>query len=207
VSRHGLQDIEKRAWLRTFEHGLWDIGIGVMLASFGASILTGYAWLSPIWIPVAIPLMQGLGQRVIAPRIGRATFRKRRQRSKTRIMHLLTALAIAGLGMFLFTSWSTQPSAPAWVGWFRAHFVVVIGAIWGGALAIGAWAIDVPRLYGYGALLFGALVVLDLTDGHNLGHALAAVGGLIAVAGVALLVRFIRRYPPHPIAEVEEGDG
>ncbi|MBU0595842.1 hypothetical protein KJ567_04065 [Candidatus Bipolaricaulota bacterium] len=201
MSRGGLRQIEKRAWLRTFEHGLWDIGIGVMLASFGASILTGYVWLSPIWISATIPLMQGVGTRFIAPRIGRATFHKRRKRSMVRIQLLLTGLAVAGLGMFLFTSWSTQPSAPEWVGWFRAHFVVVIGAIWGGALAIGAWAVDVPRLYAYAVLLFAAMLVSDLTAGYNLGHALVAAGSAIALTGITLLIRFIRRYPRHPIEE------
>lgn len=26
--RLALRELEKKAWLRTFEHGLWDIGIG-----------------------------------------------------------------------------------------------------------------------------------------------------------------------------------
>jgi len=201
VNRTGLKHLEKRAWLRTFEHGLWDFGIGVMLALFGVSILTGYTWLSPIWIPVAIPMMQSVGKRLIAPRIGRATFKKRRQRSMVRVQLLLTALAVAGLGMFLFTSWSTRPSAPEWVGWFRSHFVVVIGAIWGGALAVGAWAIDVPRLYGYAVLLFGTLLVSDFTPGYNLGHALVVAGGLIALTGSFLLFRFLHRYPRRPVDE------
>ena len=206
MNQPGLKRIEKRAWLRTFEHGLWDFGIGVMLALFGASILTGYTWLSPVWIPIAIPMMQVVGRKLIAPRIGRVTFRKRRQRSMLRVRLLLTALAVAGLGMFLFTSWSTRPSAPEWVGWFRLHFVVVIGAIWGGALAIGAWAIDVPRLYGYAVLLFGTLFVSDFTPGYNLGHALVVVGGLIALAGVTLFVRFLHRYPQRPVDDAEVED-
>ena len=201
MSLGGLQQIEKRAWLRMFEHGLWDIGIGLLLISFAGAILTEFYWITPIWVPVALPLMQALGQRLVVPRIGRATFQKRRQRSKTRIQLLLTGLAVAGLGMFLFTSWATRSSAPAWVGWFRAHFVVVIGAIWGGALAIGAWAVDVARFYAYAALLFLAVLVSDLTAGYNLGHALLAVGAVVTVAGIVLLIRFIHRYPRHSIEE------
>jgi len=206
MTTQGLRAIERRAWLRTFEHGLWDVAIGLLLLCFGASIATGYAWLTPIWIPVALPLIQSAGTRLVIPRIGRATFGSRRQRSKTRVLFLLTALSIAGLGMLLLTAWSTHATAPPWVGLLRSHFLIVLGAIWGGALAIAAWAVDLPRLYAYGTLLFGALLASDLTAAYNLGHALVAVGGIVTLAGVGLFVRFVRRYPKHPSSQIEARD-
>ena len=206
MTAQGLRAIERRAWLRTFEHGLWDVAIGLLLLCFGSSILTGYPWLTPIWIPVALPLIQGAGTRLVVPRIGRATFGSRRQRSKTRVLLLLTALSVAGLGMLLLTAWSTHATAPAWVGLLRSHFLIVLGAIWGGALAIAAWAVDLPRLYVYGALLLGTLLASDLTASYNLGHALVAVGGIVTLAGAALFVRFVRRYPKHPDRDAEAHD-
>ena len=197
--RAGLREIERRVWLRTFEHGLWDLAIGLLLLSFGAGILTEVYWMSAIVVPVGLPVMRGLARRAIVPRIGHATFRGRRKRSLVHVQLILAALALAGVGMFAFTGFATRDAAPEWAIWVRSHFIVVIGLIWGGALAVAGWAVDYPRLYAYGALLFGALLAVDLVPiGYHLGHALIGVGGLIALVGAGLFVRFLRRYPPHP---------
>jgi len=204
VASPSLKELERRVWLRTFEHGLWDVAIGLLLLSFGVGILTEFYWLSAIVVPVGLPAMRDLARRAIVPRIGQATFRSRRKRNIVRVQLILGALALAGLGMFAFTGLATRDAAPEWMASIRAHFVIVIGLIWGGALAVAGWAVDLPRLYAYGAALLGALVGVDLAStGYHLGHALAAVGGLIALVGVGLFVRFLRRYPRH-VDPVEE---
>ncbi len=203
-----LQDLERRVWLRTFEHGLWDVVIGLLLLSFGVGILTQFYWLSAIVVPVGLPVMRDVARRVIVPRIGQATFRGRRKRSMVRIQLLLAGLALAGVVMFMFTSFATRDTAPAWMAWVRHHFVIVIGSIWGGALAVAGWAVQLPRLYAYGALLLGALVGVDLiSTGYHLGHALIGVGAVITMVGFGLFIRFICRYPAHlePIEEAPDG--
>ena len=55
TARLGLREIERRAWLQTFEHGLWDIAIDLLLLSFGASILTQLPRMSAIWVAVEGP--------------------------------------------------------------------------------------------------------------------------------------------------------
>ena len=198
-ARPGLKEIERRVWLRTFEHGLWDVAIGLLLLSFGVGILTEFYWLSAIVVPVCVPAMRDLARRLIVPRIGQATFRGRRKRSLARVRVILTVLALVGLGMFAFTGLATRDAAPTWMTWVRSHFVVVIGLIWGGALVVAGWAVGYPRLYAYGALLFGGLLAVDLVPADvHLGHALAVIGGLIALIGMGLLVRFVLRYPRNP---------
>ena len=199
AASQGLKELERRVWLRTFEHGLWDLAIGLLLLSFGAGILMEFYWLSAIVVPVGLPTMRDVARRAIVPRIGHATFRGRRKRSLVHVQLVLAGLAVMGLAMFLFTAFATRDAAPQWMSWVRAHFVIVIGLIWGGALAVAGWAVDLPRLYAYGILLFAALVAVDLsTTGYHLGHALIGVGGLIAIVGIILLARFVRRYPRHP---------
>ena len=208
AASQGLKELERRVWLRTFEHGLWDVAIGLLLLSFGVGILSEFYWLSAIVVPVGLPVMRDLARRIIAPRIGHATFRGRRKRSLVHVQLVLAGLAVMGLAMFLFTGFATRDTAPDWAIWVRSHFVVVIGLIWGGALGVAGWAADFPRLYGYAGILFGALLAVDLVPtGYHLGHALIAVGGLIASVGVALFVRFVRRYPRHPEPIDEEANG
>jgi hypothetical protein len=195
-SRLALREIEKRAWLRTFEHGMWDIGIGSLFLMFGVSILTAFPALSAIWVAALFPALRELGRKVVVPRVGKAQFRGRRRRANANTTWILAAVAALGLGALLMMLWRTSSgSAPAWIEWATEHFVVLIGLIWGGALVVTAWIVDFPRLYVYGALLFASLLVTDLVRGYHLGTSLSVVGGLILFTGIVLLIRFLRRYP------------
>jgi hypothetical protein len=60
------REIEHRVWLRTFEHGLWDIDIGLLLLSFAMGILTELHWIFAIIVPVGLPSMRDLAGRAIA---------------------------------------------------------------------------------------------------------------------------------------------
>lgn len=199
-----LREIERKAWLQTFEHGLWDVAVGLLWLSFGVSILTGFAWMTPIWVAVALPSLQQSMRRLIIPRIGHATFKTRRRRSITRITVILTILAALGAVMFFLVSWATQPDAPAAIAWLQSHMLAVIALIWGGALVVAGWAADFHRLYGYGLVLFGVLLGSDLGLPYRMGEALLGVGALITVIGVFLFLRFVWRHPRHEGALKEE---
>jgi hypothetical protein len=199
-----LREIERKAWLRTFEHGLWDIVIGLVLLAFGLSILTRIYWMTAVWVPLLVPGLRDLARRLVIPRIGHVTFKTRRRRSLARIQIILAALVVAGLGMFLLTGWSTRPDPPGFVTWVRSHMLVVIGIVWGGALAVAGWAASFPRLFAYAVLLFGVLLGADLDLGYGLGEGLVSVGSLIVGIGTFLLVRFVIRYPRRPV-HVGEG--
>ena len=205
-SRWALREIEKKVWFRTFEHGMWDIGIGSMFMMFGLSILASFAALSAIWMVGLLPGFREIGRRLIEPRIGRVQFRERRKQATTRVTGMLTVTAVMGMVTFLFITWVSKGTAPAWAQWIGDHFVIFIGLIWGGALAVTGWLVNFPRLYAYGALIFGSLVITDFVKGYHLGFSLTIVGGLILLTGIILLIRFLRRYPKQEGTLMESDD-
>lgn len=205
-SRWALREIEKKAWFRTFEHGMWDIGIGSMFMMFGLSILANFAALSAIWIAALLPGFREIGRKLVVPRIGHVHFRERRKRAISRVTGMLTATAVMGLVTFLFIGWISRGTAPTWAQWIGEHFVIFIGLIWGGALAVTGWLVNFPRLYAYGALLFGSLVITDFVPGYHLGTSLTIVGALILLTGIVLLIRFLRRYPKQEGTLMESDD-
>ncbi len=206
TNRLALREIEKKAWFRTFEHGMWDIGIGSMFMMFGLSILTSFPALSAIWVAALLPGFREIGRKLVVPRIGHVHFRERRKRATGRLTGMLTVTAVMGVVTFLFIAWVSKGAAPAWAQWTSEHFVIFIGLIWGGALAVTGWLVDFPRLYVYGALMFGSLLISDFVKGYHLGVSLAIVGGLILLTGIILLVRFLRRYPKQEDVVPESSD-
>jgi len=201
-----LREIEKKMWLRTFEHGLWDIGIGSLFLMFGLTIVVHFPALAAIWIVGLMPGLREVGRKLVVPRIGHVQFREPRSKAKDRLTGVLTATSVIGMAMFLIFLWLSKGVAPAWVQWIGAHFILVIGLIWGGALAIAGWLVMFPRLYAYGALVFVSLIITDSMEGYHLGVSLIAAGGAILLVGVILLVRFLRRYPKQDTQIMEHAD-
>ncbi|MBE0636579.1 hypothetical protein IH601_11340, partial [Candidatus Bipolaricaulota bacterium] len=137
-------------WLRTFEHGMWDIGIGSMFLVFGLAILVDFPALSAIWIAALIPSFREIGHKLILPRIGHVPFREPRKRAKGRLTGVLAATTVIGMGAFLFMFWLSKGTTPSCALWAGEHVVLFIGLIWGGALAITGWLVTLPRLNAYG---------------------------------------------------------
>ena len=131
-------------------------------------------------------------------------FQEPRKRQLRRIPLLLSALVVIGVAFFAFALLSAQGRLPEWTHPIRDHFVIAIGLIWGGALGFAGWFLGCKRLFIYAGVLLGTLVAVDLAPGYSLGYALLSVGGLIGLVGLALLLRFIRRYPKQN--ELDRGD-
>jgi len=190
-----LEQMERGAWLRIFEDGIWDIALGLLLVAFGLSVITGMTAAVMGSVVIGLASVAGVKKAITEPRIGRVRFRGRRGRRLGNVTWLLAALSIAGVLVFLFITWTAQGAAPVWALAIRDHFLIVIALIWGGAVAFGGWLLNLPRFYMHGLIISSALTGSDLADGYSLGVALLACGGLIVLFGLVLLIRFVRRYP------------
>ncbi len=181
--RFALREIERKIWLRTFEHGLWDIALGSMFLSFGLSILISFSPLTAIWVAALYPSLRDAGRHLVIPRIGHVEFKARRQRTNARLVGILYASVVVGRWRIRLGALDSRT--------FRRRLTIDVG----GMIAVTGWLVDFPRLYVYGGLMVAGLWTADLVDGLHLGVALAAVGGVILTIGLSLLVRFLRSYP------------
>jgi hypothetical protein len=213
-----LKAIERRAWLSTFQDGLWDIFFGLMLA---AGVVSD--WLhsrgvpSSIRIPAYLSLfvLAGLvlwgGKRFITvPRLGRVAFsptRKARMR-KLRLI-LFPALVITGALFVLSRGWLGQPGWWGDFGWLAGAITVTLLFIT--TFSLMAVFLDLPRLALYGVLFAVPEVLgvgLSRLTGSEAGFLIGSVfsASVVLAIGVAIMVRFLHDYPT-PGKELPQANG
>ena len=177
------------------QDGLLDIFVGVYILGFGVGIWADIAWelgfgsiMPAILIATILPIWIAAKRKITLPRIG---FVKFRTGGTTKLMAIFIGLAVAGLGMFLaFTLFQDAP----WLDAIFQNGLIIMGM---GSLAVCilfGYSMGLNRLYAYGGLALTALAI-----GHFMGiffaYILVALGTTIVAAGVALLLRFVRKYP------------
>jgi hypothetical protein len=197
-----LKQLERRAWTSTFQDGLLDIFLGLLL-------LLNWAWpsfLAPIepagWrVAAEVAVMAALiaafwaGKRFLTlPRLGRAEFGPART-SRRRKTAAVIGVAALLTGILLFVAIAAQQDPDGLGATLRS------GEVWIGAglalmagLVIGAAAhlLDFPRGYVHALLYAGAFAAAEILNAP-LGFAVA--GGIGVVVGVFCLIRFLRDYP------------
>lgn len=202
-----LKAIERKAWRSFFQDGLWDIYLGLLLIALGvnayistyAGVSEGTSLLILVGLEIGAMLVLWVGKRFItAPRIGRATFGKKRKRRLTIVRLLLGLSVLFGLLMFVVAVMAME-QPPAWL-----VPEIVFPAAWSiNALvlfSLGAYFLEFKRLYLHG-VLFALPVPVDfyLMVVHDIKIAYWAFGiaGLIGVVvGLVVFFRFLRDYPP-----------
>jgi hypothetical protein len=201
------KELERRAFQTTFEDGLWDILLGLLLLLMGTGpVLSGYEEMSITVIAIVLGLVGVavflgffLGKKLITlPRIGRVRFGEERQRRLRKTTLVLSVSVLAGLIAFFsfflprLTGFDPGPYFPIIL--FAVNCVVVF--------SLAAWYLDYGRAYLYGWLYaasfpLGMLLMEYTRFGFHLVYGLFALP-MVAV-GVVLLVRFLRANPvPRP---------
>jgi len=209
LQKMNLKDIERRAFRSTFQDGLWDIYLGLLLLNWViAMMLTGTGLPLP-WVMVimlASALLQMLafwaGKRfVTTPRIGLVKFGPQRQAKMKNLRAVLFLSVLLGVTMSIvglgargngLAGWLAGIPIPAYV--WAAQAIVVFG--------LGAYFLDVTRFYVYGVLYglpFPVGVLLSenttLTGLSSLAITFGVAAGVMILIGVVLFVRFLRDYP------------
>ncbi|MFC1627704.1 hypothetical protein ACFL3H_01155 [Gemmatimonadota bacterium] len=197
-------ELERRAFRSTFQDGIWDIYLGLLLLNMGLSV--GLAQLLPlkplhlgaILFVVVIIVMIGffLGKKFItAPRLGTVKFGAERQKKVKKVRLVLSLSALIGLATFLGFGSLTEMfgNLPGWIvplGLFGVSAIVTF--------SLGAYYLDYTRAYLYGwcyalAFPFGIFLQESTRFGFLISYALFSM--VMIIPGTILLIRFIREYP------------
>jgi hypothetical protein len=205
-----LKELERQAYLRTFEDGLLDIYMGGLLASFAAfgftvfpgnkssSLITLLYFLAGVGLS---SLVFWLGKRNITlPRIGLVKFGPARQkRARDLFLALAVIVAVQVLVIVLQFSYLLPPAVHEWLAPLLGAaessnlLIAVVGAIFvaPGMLLI-AYMTDNPRGYYHAVVLTLAVFLMILLDQ---AWWMVLGGVLILLPGVVHFVRFLQRYP------------
>ena len=195
VTQLNLKEIERKAFRSTYEDGLWDLYYGLVVVGMSIFIYrpeAGYSPMNIILSTVIIGLSGALfwvGKKYITvPRMGQVKFGPERKQKAKR-------LAIILGGFVLFQAVLVGLTALGWTNLFDAGLLVValIGSsILGTSMIVVAYFSDFPRGY-YIAVLMALAVFLMIYANQPIYAIL--IGLAIIISGVALLVRFLKKYP------------
>ena len=203
-----LKELERKAFKSTFEDGVWDIYLGLMLLPMVFWLLLVAqrdelaAWAVVFtfgFFAVPLILFRATKKHLVVPRLGVVRFGTERQRKRKKL-GLVLALSVLGTAVLVsitaFSLFPTFDNLPEWaflVGLFGAKIVLVFSLI--------AYYLDFSRAYLYG--WFYALAVVNLFTQIDAGAGVPLLPVLFAMimmgVGAVLLIRFLRT---HPLPEV-----
>ena len=188
-----LKEIERKANLYHGD-GLIDIAIGFVILLAGIAEIFDWTAFGGIWVVLWLPIMISAKKSITVPRMRYIDFTPKAQ-WKVKVVVVTVVLAVAvlfTLGLVVFTKNEALP--PLLTAWLREYSRMV----WPAALVCVGWLIalatGVKRLYAY-----AALAVIAFAGGYwfNLNFPLlfTVLGAVILLAGMVVLVQFLRKYP------------
>jgi len=202
-----LKEIERKAFRFTYQDGLWDINLGLIVVFMSIFIYrpaSGYSPLNIILSSLLIALANGIfwaGKKFITlPRMGQVRFGEVRKRKKRTLAIILGVFILLQVGLVVTTalSWVIPEVGKKLNGFLPGHdsTLLVVAAI--GSLMVGismiviAYFSDFPRGY-YIAIMMAIAVFLMIYINQPIYPII--IGGLIILPGLVLFIRFLRRYP------------
>ena len=185
-----LKELEKKAWTSTFEDGITDIGIGLILVltTICQTFDDARFYLYALFIVPAL-FVTAAKKYIITPRMGLVKFSRARNR-KRYMLYLIMTISIAFLLILTVKGLFQQlPMTP-----------VIVGAIVFFIPCLIAYFLNFDRMYIY-AVLFTLSFALNEITIANTGviasgaYAWLISGIIMVVIGVVYLVRFLKKYP------------
>jgi hypothetical protein len=188
-----LEALEARSYRATYSDGIIDIFAGASLGWIGVAWiwLQDWAGLAGVLPAVFVSSVLVVRRRFVESRAGYVQWSQPRLLQQRRNLMIVLAAGVglftAGIGAFVAASQDPDvlgSLAPGLLAWLLA--LVAAGL----AFLLGTW-----RMLLYAGVLTVAGIATAWADA-NPGWPLLACGIVVVVAGVALLVRYVRATPP-----------
>jgi hypothetical protein len=198
-----LKQIERKAFRSTYEDGLMDIYLGVIVAASGIFMHrpeSGYSAINIIVMLLIFAVLQGLYQAgkkyITLPRMGQVRFgplRRQKKRSMAIILGIIVLVQAFLVGL-TFIGWMSEKLFASFGDYNSERLAVAALAslFVGPPMLVMAFLNDYPRGYYIAVLMALAVFLMILT---NQPIYTLVIGGLIIVPGMMLFVRFLRKYP------------
>ena len=170
-----------------FQDGLWDTLLGMFLISWGLAMHFDFAAFAGGLAVFLYFGVLGLKRWLTYPRTGYAAIAEQ-ERQKARMVIAGAVLFLLGMVVFLLFATGTRPE------WLGEYLIFLLGVMLAVVVSLLAYWWKANHWYAYAALMVASAAShqwLDLP--RPLGFALP--GAVIAVSGLVMLVRFLRKYP------------
>ncbi len=202
-----LKEIERKAFRSTYQDGLWDMYMGLIVVCMAFFIYRpagGYSPMNVILMVLAFGLAYGLfraGKKYITlPRMGQVRFGAVRKRKARTLAILLGVFVLFQVGLVGLTTlgWLNPQTGTKWNNFLNEHggslpLVAAIGSLMlGTSMIVIAYFSDFPRGYAI-AILMALAVFLMIWLNEPAWPVL--IGVLIIIPGLVLFVRFLKTYP------------
>jgi hypothetical protein len=196
-----LKEIERKTYMSYHQDGLLDIFASMYILGFGLGISIDVIWdfsmgiilIPGAFIAVASPIWIAAKRKITMPRIGFVNFGVR---GANKLTAIFVGLSVVGLGVFsVFTLATFQGGSRQWLDLIFQNGMLIVGF---GSLAICilfGYSMGLKRLYAYGLLAMIALVIGHFTS-IFFAYILLALGITVITTGAALLISFVKNYPP-----------
>ncbi len=204
-----LKEIERKAFRSTYQDGLWDIYMGLVvlgMAIFVYRPAAGYSVMNILLMGLILALAYGLfwtaKKYITLPRMGQVRFGLIRKQKKKTLALILGVFVLLQAGLVVLTAfgWLDRAMGTVLNGLFAGLvpervLVAAIGSLMlGSSMIVSAFFSDFPRGY-YLALMMALAVFLMIYLNQPVYPLIIA--GLIILPGLALFLRFLKTYPLH----------
>jgi hypothetical protein len=202
-----LKQIERNAFRSTYQDGLWDIYIGLVVIFMALYMFrpeAGYCvWNNIIFLAGygVISLIFWAGKKFITlPRMGQVKFGPIRKKRGLYLAIALGIVVLINIGLVILTAlgWANPEQAASLNtlllerGWMDIAVALIGSMLVGVSMILMAYFNDFPRGY-YIAIMASLAVFLMIWLNQPVFPII--LGGLILLPGVVLFIRFLSKYP------------
>ncbi len=187
-----LKEIERKAYTSYHQDGIIDIFIALFIMSFTVWMILDMIWLGWMFFIVGASIYAAAKRAFTIPRIGFVKFAQ--QRVMAAIVIFLGLLLLSSVLGFVTLMQIEGGSTPLWLLLAIEYYMPVIGVSVAALFCVGGYTFRTKRMY-----IYAFLTLILFVTGHflyfPLHYYMILLGALILLFGLAMLIRFVRRYP------------